>query len=131
MAKIHTVIRSSKVDGSNTIQSTEDVSADNMLEADVTVPASTTNQAISTLPITDRTKLQSLYILSSQAVTIKTNSTGSPDDTFTMTAGAAKEWTSAGSFSASNPLSANVTTWYVTNSGSAQARVRIRAGVNS
>lgn len=58
--------------------------------------------------------LQSFEMLSNQDMTIKTNSSGAPDNTFNLKAGMPFMWSkSAGYFS--NPFTANVTVFYVTN----------------
>lgn len=79
---------------------------------DFTLSASQTNYD---LPATiDYSKIKSLFINTSTACTIKTNSTGSPDNTFTMTADAPLVWNS--SMPTACPITASVTHFYLTNS---------------
>lgn len=65
------------------------------------------------------------------AVTLKTNSTGSPDLTWVFASGGAEAyWTSRSPMS--NPFgSTDVTTTYWTNAGSATATVKVRIALNA
>ena len=71
----------------------------------------------------DVSALKSLYIKASTACTIKTNSSGSPDDTLVLTAGQVISWHNL--MSADNPLTVDVTKIYVTNA--AQCALKIYA----
>lgn len=129
MAKIHTFKRTSQIDGNSVLSSTEDVQSDLSVELDVTIPASTTNQAVAIA--INPAKLRSLYMLATQqGLTVKANSTGSPTNTYTLVAGVAFEWSADAAYF-SNPVASTISTIYVTNAGSTSARLRIRAGVNS
>jgi len=129
MAKIHTFKRTSQVDGNSVLASTEDVQSDLAVELDISIPASTTNQAVA-ISI-NPAKLRSLYMLATQqGLTLKANSTGSPTNTYTLIAGVAFEWSADAAYFA-NPVASTITTLYVTNAGASAARLRIRAGVNS
>jgi hypothetical protein len=91
-------------------------------DLDVAVPASTTNQ---TYAMTiNKTAVQSMLIYCDQSATIKTNSATSPQDTISLSAGVPVIWnTSSG---ATEPISGNVTSLYVTNSNSVTANLKIR-----
>lgn len=128
MSVIHQIKATSKLDDGTVLSGTEDISSDGSVTLDVTVPASTTNQAAA-LAITT-SKLRSFFLISSQAVTIKTNSTSSPSNTWTMVANVPFVWSADAAYF-TNPVSANITTLYITNSGTTSARVRLRAGVNA
>jgi hypothetical protein len=89
---------------------------------DGTVAASTTNQT-ETLVVTVA-NIQSLLLLSDQALTIKTNSATSPQDTITLKANVPIIW-NTDSWDA-KPFSGNVTNLFLTNGGSTLANVKIR-----
>ena len=78
------------------------------------IPASTTNLQISMPPIT-LANLLSIIITTDAAITLKTNSTGSPQDTISIAAGGAFIW-QTGSGNAA-PFAGNVTSWYVSTGG--------------
>lgn len=128
MSVIHEIKATSKLDDGTVLSGTESISADGSTTLDVTVAGSTTNEAHAFS--LDKTKLQSWYLVSSQNVTIKTNSTGSPGNTWNLIANVPFVWSASAAYF-SNPVSANITTLYITNSGTTSARVRLRAGVNS
>lgn len=63
-----------------------------------------------------------LFLLGSDnEVTVKTNSSSVPDDTLTIKAGSCVVYASNSSFS--NPFTADVTAFYVTNAGSEPATI--------
>jgi hypothetical protein len=74
----------------------------------------------------DQGTLQMLYMVSTQAIDVKTNSSGSPDDTFSLAAGIPLVW-HAGDPAAPNPLTADVTQLFITNSSGQTAKLEIRA----
>lgn len=68
----------------------------------------------------DFSSLQSFYLVSDQVLTIKTNDSGAPDDTFVLVANEPLVW-HAGSLH-DNPVTVDITKLYVSNaSGSAAA----------
>ena len=83
----------------------------------VTVPASTSNYHAPRS--VDVSQLISFLIYSSQNVTVKTNSSSSPAQTFTLVAGIGLTWNNANG--QSNPLTTDITDLYVTNLGSVAA----------
>lgn len=68
--------------------------------------------------------LASVYILSDQDLTLKTNSTGSPDDTIILTANKPVIWYAGCGWT--NPLTVDVTKFYLTNGGGTSATFRAR-----
>ena len=92
------------------------------VDFDFTVAGGVVNQQFS-LALT-KAAVQVIYIFCDQNVTIKTNSTSTPQDTITITAGNPFLW-SAGSGIA-NPLVGDVTTAYVSNPGSTVGNLTIR-----
>jgi hypothetical protein len=76
----------------------------------LTIPASTTNQQI--IIAFAIAAMKSIFIKASGACTLKTNSSGAPDDTFSLDADSGVMWHNQ--MSAANPITANVTTMYIT-----------------
>jgi hypothetical protein len=77
----------------------------------VTIPVSTTNQAY---PITiDASEVESLIIYTDGALVLKTNSTGSPDQTLTFAADKPLNWVRG--MPNACPITTDVTTFYFTN----------------
>ena len=66
-------------------------------------------------------------INSDQAISIKTNSTSAPQDTFSLVATQVKIWTLATDLIAACPFAGDVTAIYITNSSGATANIKIRA----
>ena len=71
----------------------------------------------------------SLLIYSTQAVTIKTNSSSSPSQTLPLAAGQLITWNSGDGLS--NPLTTNITDFYFSNSGGSDAVVKLRFLLNA
>lgn len=94
---------------------------------DVTVPAATTHKEVNI--DLDVSELDTLVIYSDKTVTLKTNSSGSPDDTLTVTAATPIAWGSASGHAC--PLTVDVTKIYLTNAGADAATVKIRAGYDA
>ena len=85
----------------------------NDIVIDDTVAASQTN-LLRTVSFT-KSLIQSVIMLASTDLVVKTNSSGSPTDTINLKAGIPLIWsTSSGYFAC--PFSANVTAFYLTNS---------------
>src|SRR5215217_3131522 len=79
---------------------------------DVTVPVSTTDKEYSFTA--DVSEMGTFFMLATGgAVTLKTNNSGTPVQTFAMDAGDAYNWFSTGS--GTNPLTTDVTKIYATN----------------
>jgi hypothetical protein len=100
--------------GSVGLQKTIAITSDAELNFDLAVPVSTTNELLAwafTL-----TKLKSVYISSDNALTLKTNSSGSPQETLTLGAGDVIQWDNTNGLVA--PFAGNVTALYVTNGSS-------------
>lgn len=91
------------------------------LTSSPTVPASTTNQhlAISV----DVSQLISFLIVSSRDLTLKTNSSSSPAQTFSLKAGQGFTWNQDNG--TVNPLTVDITDLYFTNAGTVPAAVQM------
>ncbi len=88
----------------------------------VSVPASTTNQVVA-LAITVA-NLQSIYISSNVTLTLKTNSSGSPQETIVITAGNPFVWYK--NCGIPIPFAGNITTTYWTNATLVNANLEMR-----
>lgn len=73
----------------------------------------------------DVSAIQSIIINSTQDITIKTNSSGAPDETLAIVANASYVWTIDSLFT--NELATDITALYVTNSSGAAAQLDIEA----
>lgn len=68
--------------------------------------------------------VQSIFMVCNQNITIQTNSTSAPGNTIALKAGIPLLWSvSAGYFS--NPFTANVTSFYVTNTTACKLQIKI------
>lgn len=99
-----------------------DVSGEHASESSFTVAGSTTNQQ-EAIAFSD-SGLRGIYIKTDQDLTLKTNSSGSPDDTISLKAGIPYVWVYNSGIDL--PFSAAVTTTYWTNAGSTAANVYLR-----
>jgi len=108
---------------SQVVSTTPDSVADaGRADALVTIPASTNNyELVIAFPYAT---ISSVYILSDKALTVKTNSSGSPDDTIAIAAAKPLAYYGSGT----NPFTANVTKLYITNAGGTAADFKIRVG---
>jgi hypothetical protein len=71
--------------------------------------------------------VKTCVLYSDKAVTIKTNSISSPQETITLAAGQQKLYTSDGLAGGTVPFSGNVTKFYISNAGTTDANVKFRA----
>lgn len=108
------------------VSSVRNFSGDLQASVDQVIAASTTNQEI-TLGL-DISGLTLLAISSDVPLTIKTNDSGSPDDTLSIAAGVAYVW-GTGDYN-SLLLTADVTSIFVTNGTLAAANLKIIALVD-
>tara|TARA_R110002167_G_scaffold61913_4_gene174912 strand:- start:17042 stop:17425 length:384 start_codon:yes stop_codon:yes gene_type:complete len=98
------------------------ITADGEANVEVAVADESTDLAIN-LAI-DFSALQLFYIVADQDLTIKTNDSGSPDDTLTLNAGKPIVWFNGCGYS--NPLSADVTALYATNASGTDATLYVK-----
>lgn len=89
-----------------------------------TVPMTANNMLIGPLSL-DRSRLKSLVLICDQPVLVKTNSSTTPDDTFTLPADIPLIWVE-GMFH-EQPLTEDVTALYVTSQGEAAGTLRLFA----
>lgn len=124
MSFTHVITRGYRDSSGKTIQSTETNTGNAESNFDQQVAGSTTNGEYTFL-IT-QADLVSCCIFSDQAVTIKTNSSGSPQDTIALEAGQNIVWDLAFDGGGKIPFAGNVTSIFITNAGSTPANVSIR-----
>lgn len=98
------------------------LTSDGEINRDVTLSASAANVEVDIDFAFAR--LKSIYILSDAAITIKTNSSSSPDDTLTLVANQPLLWTAVDA--AGNPFDTDVTRFFLTNGTTGVATVKIR-----
>lgn len=118
---LHTLVQSLTTP-SGQVSVSKQYSAAGSIEIDETVPATTTHMPLS-LAI-DVSQLKSLLISSDVALTLKTNSSGSPTDTIAIKAGIPYIW-NTDSYDTCL-ITADVTTAFLTNATGGAATVSIR-----
>lgn len=114
------VVSMSVQSGSINIQSDGTYTGSGNPRIDDDAPASGTKQMNIAI---DVSAVKSIIMLSDQDVTIKTNSSGSPTDTIALAAGIAYVWNEDSLDTLK--LTGDVTTIYVVNATTSDARVRI------
>jgi hypothetical protein len=97
-------------------------SAGALLAIDETVAIAATNFLVG-ISI-DASELEAIYINSTQDLTLKTNSSGSPQETIPLKANVPLIWFAGGYFAI--PFAGDVTGFYFTNASGVQATVTIR-----
>ena len=103
-----------------TKQFIESPTGDGAKPVDVSIPAATTNKQVNVAAT--RANLAAVVLYASAAVTVKTNSSGSPQETIELAAGEVRKWTSTeGAGLAGCPFSGNLTAFYLTNAGGSAA----------
>lgn len=109
-------------DGVVAISKAEVITSDISVELDSSIAAGT-NTAVS-LPTINTSKMQSFFLISDIAATVKTNNTTTPGNTFTLLANVPLQWTlPSGYFS--NPVTQNITAGlYITNASTAHLQLR-------
>lgn len=79
----------------------------------------------------DVSKLATIIIQSDQDITIKTNSTGTPDDTLTVKANKPLVWGADSGLPNPFPSGVDVTKIYIANPAASVANVKIRTGYDT
>ena len=128
MSITHTITRSWQGQNGTPISpAAQSFSASEELNLDFSLGANTSNTQES-LAFT-KTLLQSIFVYSSAAnITLKTNSSGAPQDTFTIVSGEPMVWDV--NCALANPFAGNVTTAYFTNSTTTATQVSVRCLTN-
>jgi hypothetical protein len=124
MAFSHTVTRT--VVGSVTITKSNVYSADGQLARNIAVPDSTTDMLVAlTLDID---QIKAIYMVSDQALTVETNTTGGID-TINLLADKPLLWQNDSYFA--NPFSTDVTALYLTNASGSAATFQLEVVFDS
>ncbi|HEY1188533.1 MAG TPA: hypothetical protein VGE74_12850 [Gemmata sp.] len=89
---------------------------------DVVVPGSTTDKEVTVT--VDVSALALVFITTDQTVTVKTNSSGSPDETLTVTADKPLLWYTGCGWD--NPFETDITKLYLTRGAAGDATVNAR-----
>jgi hypothetical protein len=71
--------------------------------------------------------IKSMVLIASQALTLKTNSTSSPQETIALAANKQLVWTI--DHIEAKPFAGNITKFYVTNAGGTDATLKFRCGL--
>lgn len=108
--------------GNESVTQQETIVADSETNLDVAVADGAT--ALQANLAVDISALKSLYISSDQNLTVKTNSSGSPDDTLTIKANSPLIWTPDCGFAC--PLTEDVTALYLANAAGEDATLKVR-----
>lgn len=110
-------------DGALRISSLAEVTVTASSIVDETIPTPSTDLELS-VNITS-TSLKSFALWSDQDLTVKTNSSGSPDETFALKANKPTIWLDGMS---DVPIAGDVTALYVTNASGTAASLKVLAG---
>lgn len=119
MSYTHSVGTTYKTAALTLTNTTDTYTSDGEVNESFAVPASTTNMEVDV--VIDVSQIKSMVLYSDQAVTIKTNSTGTATDTIALAAKKQVVWTT--DHLESKPLTGDVTKMFVTNSNSVAANV--------
>lgn len=119
----HTFILNWSSGGGNLL-ATLPASATGEVNLSFTVAGAVTNQAEALAFV--RANVVSLYMMSDQDVTLKTNSSGSPQDTIALKANTPVVWYANGGYAISALFAGNVTASYWSNAGATIANVNVR-----
>jgi hypothetical protein len=129
MPVTHTVTRQYKDQSSNSILLVEQPTGSAEINLDVVAPNANNTQYHIALT---KANLQSLCIFAAVAMTLCTNnpSGSAPQDTIALTAGQTWVWTLATDGISKCPFSADVTSFYVTNTSGGAAPFKFRSVTN-
>ena len=118
----HTLTTGYKTDEGTVTSVGQSFTGDGELGVNDSVAASTTNKHYA-VAVT-KTQIVAMVLYASKAVTIKTNSSSTPQETITLADGAQITWYSTST--ATCPFSSDVTGFYVTNAGSSASSIKFR-----
>lgn len=107
--------------GANTISKSNTVSQGGELEINEAIPANQTNLSVAFAFV--KAKLQYIMLVADVNMTLKTNSSGAPQETINLLAGFPYFWELAGGYFA-NPFIGNVTSLFVTNTTAGTLQIR-------
>jgi hypothetical protein len=122
MALTHKVGVVYSSDAGTITNTTDTYTADGESQYDGTIATGVTHGEIDIA--VDVSAIKSMVMYSTQALTVKTNSTSAPDDTISLAASKQLVWTIDRLEAC--PLTADVTKFYVTNASGSSATVKFR-----
>lgn len=120
-----TYVTSTVTQGTFTISNTDSYTTDQVSKIQESVPTGTADQEIS-LAI-DISKLKAFSMQASQAMTVKTNSSGSPQETFTLAAGTPVVFVDGDTAI----FAGDVTSLFITNASGSLATFNLVAAVDN
>lgn len=107
-----------------TLQSVEkEYTGDGKISLRPTIPASSTNFSVTPFAFAIA-NVKSIWLKCNKAATLKTNDSGTPQDTIALAAGVPKVW-NADMTSGENPFSADITALFVTMADTAAAELEL------
>lgn len=110
-------------DGAVRISSSESIAASASVSLEESVPDSSTDLQINVNIVEN--DLTSFALVATQDVTIKTNSSGSPQETISLKANRPLIWGAGGG---TKPISDDISAFFVTNSSGSDATIKLVAG---
>lgn len=119
-----TITRSAQLGSNAEIEQSYEVDVSGSVHVEESVADGSTDLKI-TIPTIDISAMKSLFIRSTQDVTIKTNSSSTPDDTLNVKSGSPVDWDDKSVHA--KPLSADVSSIFVSNSSGSSATLTIYA----
>lgn len=108
--------------GGATVTSNVTLTAEAGQVLDVSIPGSTTDLRVNVA--IDVSQLSHIFLLADGALTIQTNSGGSPDDTITLAANKPLVWYTGCGLAC--PVTVDVTDFYLTNAGGSTVALQVR-----
>lgn len=122
----HKITRSYTDESNQAVGSlTESIVDSSAVNADITVAVGTNLEK--DIPKILHANMKSLLLVSSGDLTVKTNSSGSPDNVITLAAGVPLIWSLSQDGSGANPFgAADVTKLYCTNAGGVPVTFKLR-----
>ncbi len=115
--------------GNNNLLATVTATGQEEINISISIAGSTTNQQLPAGFAFTLAKLQSIYILAAGVLTLKTNSSGSPQETLTLAANEPIVWIAGAGMPAL--FAGNITAGYVTNAAGTATQLDIRCNVVS
>ncbi len=125
MSFTHNIVRQWQR-GQDSITQKESPSADAELNLDIEVSDDSTVESLATI---NASLIKSLFMCCDQDVEVRTNSSGSPDDTIMVKANCPVMWTPDSGLNC--PITSNVTSFFILNSSGHNATWQLRCLVDS
>ncbi len=124
----HSITKGYKTDEGTVTSVVTSITGDAEAGVEATLAVGATNQLF-TVAIT-RSQILSICLFASTSMTVKTNSSSTPQDTISIAAGGQVVYEGAGASGAVNPFSGNITALYVTNNDPKAGNFKLRVLLN-